>query len=124
MQLMPGTGKRIAAALKLPKPGTATLLQVDTNIRFGTFYLRQIKDRLQGNPVLATAAYNAGPERIDQWLPQQPLDADVWAETIPFYETRRYVKRVMEYAAVYAWRLGQKSAPRLTDRMNLIQPGI
>ena len=58
--------------------------------------------RLQNNPVLATAAYNAGPNKIAQWLPDRDsMAADIWAETIPYQETRSYVQRVMEYAAIY-----------------------
>jgi len=61
---------------------------------------------LQDNPVLATAAYNAGPNKVAQWLPVgAAAPADVWVETIPYRETRAYVQRVMEYAAIYQRRL-------------------
>lgn len=108
MQIMPATGARIASDLQQPAPDQYGLLATDTNIRYGVYYLRQALDGLQGNPLLATAAYNAGPSRVREWLPGEgAIEADLWAETIPYLETRKYVQRVMEYAAIYAWRLGR-----------------
>ena len=107
MQIMPATGRRIASDLRLNPPSRQTLLQADTNIRFGAHYLRFTLNQLQNNPLLATAAYNAGPYRVAKWLPENSTtDADLWAETIPYIETRNYVKRVMEYAIIYKHRLG------------------
>jgi soluble lytic murein transglycosylase len=112
MQIMPATGRQIAADLRLGPFNNGDLLKTDTNIRYGVHYLRRILDQLQNNPVLATAAYNAGPFRVVQWLPEQgPLEADRWVETIPFFETRRYVKRIMEHAAIYAQQLNKGSYP-------------
>ena len=72
----------------------------------GARYLQSILERLQGNPVLATAAYNAGPNKIAGWLPSRSaVPADLWAETIPYQETRSYVQRVLEYATVYTLSL-------------------
>ncbi len=108
MQIMPATGAQIASELQHTAPDQYGLLAADTNIRYGVYYLRQALDGLQGNPLLATAAYNAGPGRVRQWLPDGgDLEADLWAETIPYLETRKYVQRVMEYATIYAWRLGR-----------------
>ena len=59
-----------------------------------------------GQPVLATAGYNAGPSRVRRWLGSQPIEGAVFCETIPLAETRDYVKRVMANAAMYAQRLG------------------
>ena len=57
-------------------------------------------------PVLATAAYNAGPHRVDRWLPDSgSYDARVWIENIPFNETRKYVKRVLSAQAIFHWRM-------------------
>ena len=67
--------------------------------------------RYGANPALATAAYNAGPHRVDKWLPASPMPADVWIATIPFRETRDYVRRVLAYRAIYADRLGICPAP-------------
>ena len=62
-----------------------TCVNRETNIRYGAHYLRQMLERLQDNPALATAAYNAGPNKVMQWLPaDHPVPADVWAETIPY----------------------------------------
>ncbi len=106
MQLMPATGEQIALELR-DTTAAPDLLQPDTNIRYGVHYLRRMLERLQDNPILATAAYNAGPNKVTQWLPVGgPVPADVWAETIPYRETRTYVQRVMEYAAVYRHLLG------------------
>lgn len=123
MQLMPATGQRMAEELRVSYAGQQTLLHADTNIRFGTRYLRHTLDRLQDNPLLATAAYNAGPNRVADWLPQHgTMEADLWIETIPFMETRDYVKRVLEYATIYAVRLGQ-TGNSLAGRMSAVQPG-
>ena len=76
--------------------------------------------------MLATAAYNAGPSKVARWLPARAaVPADVWAETIPYRETRAYVQRVMEYAAIYQHRLGSPE-PTLTlgARMKPVLPGI
>jgi soluble lytic murein transglycosylase len=72
--------------------------------------------------VLATAAYNAGPHRVDAWLPEnESLDARIWIENIPFNETRRYVRRVFEAETIFQWRLtGQ--AQRLSDTLPSIDP--
>ncbi len=106
MQIMPATGEQIARELR-DTAAAPDLLQPDTNIRYGVHYLGRMLERLQGNPILATAAYNAGPNKVAQWLPTgEPVPADVWAETIPYRETRGYVQRVMEYAAVYRHLLG------------------
>ncbi len=107
MQIMPATGRHIAQDLQQSAPSQQELLDTATNIRYGTYYLRSILDQLEDHPLLATAAYNAGPHRTQKWLPTDPMDADVWAETIPFFETRKYVQRVLEYTAIFQWRLRQ-----------------
>jgi soluble lytic murein transglycosylase len=72
------------------------LLEADKNVPIGSTYLKQMLDRFNGNMILATAAYNAGPHRVRNWLPASDcLDPDVWVEKIPFNETRTYVRRVM-----------------------------
>jgi soluble lytic murein transglycosylase len=123
MQIMPATGREIARQLATDG-ATDLLLQPDTNIRLGARYLQTILERLQDNPVLATAAYNAGPNKVAQWLPSSaPVSADLWAETIPYQETRSYVQRVLEYAIIYARRLGlPESNPLLEPRMKPVQP--
>ena len=78
-------------------------------------------DRFDQHPALATAAYNAGPLRVEQWLPVTPMDARVWVETIPFNETRNYVRRVLASDVIFHWRLTGETQ-RLSTRLPLIAP--
>ena len=124
MQLMPRTARQVARGLKHRKLRSHELLQPDTNIRLGTAYLRQVLDQLQQHPVLATAAYNAGPYRVRGWLPSQAMPADIWVEMIPFKETRNYLRRVLAYTVIYEQRLGLKPK-RLEERMfSIVAPEI
>jgi soluble lytic murein transglycosylase len=117
MQLMPATGKNVAQRIKLPYSGLDTLTNPDSNIRLGTTYLGEMLQRFGGNRVLATAAYNAGPHRVDAWLPQVGnIDARIWIENIPFNETRGYVRRVLAAETIFHWRMtGQ--VRRLSDEL-------
>ena len=117
MQLMPATGRQTARALRLRYPGSRILLQSDHNVRIGGAYLRKLLDRFGGSPVLATAAYNAGPHRVQRWLPDgEDQEALLWLNRIPFRETREYVRRVLAFATVFEWRL-QRPLTRLSDRL-------
>jgi soluble lytic murein transglycosylase len=121
MQLMPATGRTVAKEIKLPYSGLATLVDPESNIRLGTTYLGQMAARYGGNQVLATAAYNAGPHRVDRWLPENgAIDARIWIENIPFNETRKYVKRVLAAQAIFHWRMTGKIR-RLSDELLLVQ---
>ena len=121
MQLMPGTGRLVAKKIRLPYSGLATLTDPASNIRLGTSYLGQMAERFDDNPVLATAAYNAGPRRDDQWLPDQGSeDARAWIENIPFNETRNYVKRVLAAQTIFQWRMTGR-ATRLSDRLPAVR---
>jgi len=121
MQLMPATGKEVAREIRLPYSGLATLTNPESNIRLGTSYLGQMAERYSGNQVLATAAYNAGPHRVDKWLPESgSLDARIWIENIPFNETRKYVKRVLSAQAIFHWRMtGQ--VRRMSDELRIVK---
>ncbi len=114
MQLMPATARRVARRLNERWRSLRSLEDPDTNLRYGTAYFRSLLERLGGHFVLATAAYNAGPHRVERWLPAHTLAADIWIETIPFRETRRYVRAVLTYAMIYRKRLGLK-AKRLDE---------
>jgi soluble lytic murein transglycosylase len=117
MQLIPGTGKETARRARVPYRGLQTLLDPQSNIQLGVHYLGQMYQRFDRNQVLATAAYNAGPRRVRSWLPQHnEVPADVWIETIPFTETRRYVKKVLFADTVFYWRLTGDER-RLASRM-------
>jgi len=120
MQLMPATGRDVANGIKLPYSGLTTLIDPDSNIRLGTTYLGQMAARYGGNQVLATAAYNAGPHRVDRWLPEDgAMDARIWIENIPFNETRKYVKRVLAAQAIFHWRITGEIR-RVTEELPLV----
>ena len=109
MQIMPATANEIAKKLKVVGFNTRNLLNSDTNIRFGSWYLGDLLKRANRHLVLAIASYNAGPHRTRRWLPDGgELDADIWIETIPFRETRRYIRRVLAYTAIYEMLLGDR----------------
>ncbi len=117
MQLMPGTAKDVARKLALPAPNKGDLHDPATNMRLGSAYLADVLGRFDGNQVLATAAYNAGPGRVNRWLPKgESLPADIWVDTVPFTETRDYCRAVLHYATVFDWRLHGESKP-LSSRM-------
>jgi soluble lytic murein transglycosylase len=119
MQLMPSTAREVAQSLGLPPPARSRLFEPRLNIALGSSYLAHMQRRFGGNPVLATAAYNAGPARVDRWLPEHAIDADLWIATIPFRETRGYVRRVLAYRLIYDQRLGVPIKP-LHDIMGRI----
>src|SRR5690606_17147576 len=112
MQLLPATGKSMAQQLGVPWRGTSTLLDPALNIRLGSRYLARQVARFDGNPWLATAAYNAGPTPVQRWLADRgTLPADAFIETIPYGETRDYVARVLAFSVIYDWRLYGKARP-------------
>lgn len=122
MQVMPRTGKETAKSIGLKGFKTYKLKQAETNIPIGTAYMKQMMDKFNGNVALATAAYNAGPHRVNKWLPKKGcIEPDVWIELIPFNETRKYVRRVISFANIYDWRLGEKIKP-INQRVSLITP--
>ena len=109
MQLMPATARWVARQIPVQPYRQDMLVHPDTNILMGTYYFRRVLDDL-GHPVLATAAYNAGPGRARRWRDERPLEAAVYVETIPFNETRDYVKKVFANAWFYRNRLEGKPA--------------
>ncbi len=117
MQLMPATAEHMAEAAGVPFVPARLTVDPLYNARLGTEYLARMLARYDGSYVLATAAYNAGPGRVDQWLEQNgdPRDAGVdpviWIESIPFTETRNYVMRVLESLHVYRARLKGEATP-------------
>ena len=119
MQLMPGTARYIARKISHPRPKRQDLYEPRTNIALGTAYLDRVLERFDGNGVLATAAYNAGPARVSQWMPEETLPADLWIETIPFKETRRYVQRVLAYHVIYDSRQGREP-----ERLRALMPPV
>ena len=108
MQLMPGTARWVAKRLGIKSFRQAMVNQLDTNLALGTHYLKYVLDKLDGQPLLATAAYNAGPRRAIRWRSPDAMEGAIYAETIPFTETRGYVQKVMSNAVYYGNRFGQQ----------------
>ena len=107
MQLMPSTAQWVGRKNGQKRVDVSSLADVDTNVAMGSFYLRYILDRLNGQAILATAGYNAGPGRAKAWQEDRELDPVIYIETIPFDETRDYVKKVMTNAQYYGATFGE-----------------
>jgi len=119
MQIMPGTARWAANKLGLKSYRNALIQQLDTNLRLGTYYMKSILSQSDNNPVLASASYNAGPLRALQWRADQPLEGAIYTETIPYEETREYVKKVMSNTVYYANQFG--NPPRsLKQRLGIV----
>ena len=119
MQLMPATAKWVARKIGLSHYQPATVGDMDTNVTLGTHYLKMVLAGLGNHPVLASAAYNAGPRRARRWCGEKPLEGAIYAETIPFTETRDYVKKVMSNAVYYA-ALFQDKPQSLKSRLGIV----
>jgi len=123
MQIMPATGRWIAKKLGHEGFRTEELNDLKTNLRFGTYYLRSVLDDLEGSAAMASAAYNAGPNRPRTWrstLPG-PVEGAIFAEIIPFNETRDYVKKVLSNAVYYA-ALTTSQPQSLRQRLGEVTP--
>jgi soluble lytic murein transglycosylase len=117
MQITPDTARRLSRHHGLKYSGRAQLKQPEDNIAFGTTFMRELLDRFDQNPVLVSGAYNAGPEAVQRWLRERPQhDMATWIETIPYYETRDYIPRVLAFTVIYDWQLGQP-VKRVSSRM-------
>jgi len=119
MQLMPATAKWVAQRIGMANFQQSMVTDIETNIRLGTYYLRYVYDLLDSSPVLASAAYNAGPGRARQWRAATPMEGAIYAESIPLNETRDYVKKVLANAAYYAIQLKSQSHS-LKERLGII----
>ena len=120
MQLLPHTARWVAQKIGYRGYSAKRVAEIDTNITLGTRYLKFVLDGT-GHPVLASAAYNAGPNRARRWVAPRTMEAAVFVESIPYGETREYVKRVMANTVHYALLYEGRSAP-LKQRMGVI-PG-
>lgn len=105
MQLMPKTARSVSKRMRIPY-SSKKLIDPAYNIQLGSRYLQYLLKRYDGNRVLATAAYNAGPGNVNRWLKRFNGDIDIWIEQIPFKETKEYVQRVLTYSTIYSYRLG------------------
>lgn len=115
MQIIPPTAKAIASELKTTTPAPDDLYAPEVNVRFGTWYLSALLERM-GHPGLCAASYNAGPSAVAKWMTQRgALPLDEWIEEIPYKETRGYVKQVLADHVIYQQLYGGPDAPaRLT----------
>jgi soluble lytic murein transglycosylase len=120
MQVMPRTARYVASRMGMRNYRPKAVADIETNVTLGTGYLKLVMQQL-GHPVLASAAYNAGPSRARRWRDDKPLEGAVYVETIPFAETRDYVKKVMANAVYYSAVLEKKRVP-LKTRLGVIQP--
>jgi soluble lytic murein transglycosylase len=121
MQLMPATARWVAREMRRSDYRPDQIADVATNTGFGAFYFKYWLDRLDAQPALAAAAYNAGPGRAQAWRNGAPLEGAIWVESIPFNETRDYVKKVLANAMYYARELNQPYVP-LTARLGTVAP--
>lgn len=109
MQIMPSTAHVIAKEHKIPYSDKKELLSTSKNIFIGTAYLQQLSKHYHQHPILMVAAYNAGPGQVAYWLKNHPpKDIDIWIETLPWFETRNYLKNILSFYAVYQYRLNEK----------------
>ncbi|WP_313774126.1 murein transglycosylase [Enterobacter huaxiensis] len=111
MQIMPGTATHTVKMFNIPGYSSPSqLLDPDTNINIGTSYLQYVYQQFGNNRIFSSAAYNAGPGRVRTWLGNSAgrIDAVAFVESIPFSETRGYVKNVLAYDAYYRYFMGQK----------------
>jgi soluble lytic murein transglycosylase len=118
MQVMPATARLVARRLGVDHDPAAMLNNWQYNALLGSAYLAQLGDQFDGNILLVSAGYNAGPKRPERWMqvngdPRRSyVDVIDWIELIPFNETRNYVMRVAESLPVYRARLGQEALPQ------------
>ncbi|MHB8909945.1 MAG: lytic transglycosylase domain-containing protein [Syntrophales bacterium] len=119
MQLLPSTARWVARKIGMKGFNPSRVSQPRVNVALGTFYLRHVLGALGGSPVLAAAAYNAGPGRARRWCDAKPLEGAIYVETIPFEETRQYVKKVMANT-VYYDALSSGTRRSLTSRLGTI----
>lgn len=121
MQIMPSTAQWVANRIGL-KYHAGMVNEVGTNVQLGTFYMKHVLDQLSNQPVLATAGYNAGPNRARNWQPaENAMEAAIYIESIPFQETRDYVRKVMANAVAYSMTFGENRLS-LSSRLGTIPP--
>lgn len=118
LQLLPSTARETAQQVGLSFKGVTTLLDPNANIRLGSAHLSSLLEHFDNNRILATAAYNAGEYRVSQWIDDETreLASDIWVETMPYHETRQYVRNVMAYTVIYGYRRGEPPEHLLTER--------
>ena len=125
MQLMPYTANNVSSMIGLGKVDEQSLVDPEINIRFGTFYLRKLLNEFKGNIPLVASAYNAGPHRVTKWIKENDTnDMDEFIELIPYFETRKYTKKVLSYYGVYNFLNNASNSivainPRITEDLQI-----
>jgi soluble lytic murein transglycosylase len=118
MQVMPTTASLVAAHNKIAYRKPIQLYSPQNNIHIGVAYLRHLADRFSHNMILMAAAYNAGPSQANYWLKHHsPKEMDIWIETLPWHETRNYLKNIISFYEVYQYEMHEKSELRRVMRM-------
>jgi soluble lytic murein transglycosylase len=109
LQLMPGTAQAVARRNGLRYDGAESLTDPQVNVPLGIAHLGELHRDFGGNWVRVAAAYNAGANAVERWLDERPdTPPDVWIETLPYYETRDYVPKVLAFATIYEWQLERR----------------
>lgn len=121
MQLMPATARWVAKKSGMRNYRKELVSQIKTNLMLGTYYLKHVLTLFDDQSLLASAAYNAGPSRAERWRGEESLEGAIYAETIPFEETRDYVKKVMSNSMYYASAFGHQ-VQSLKKRLGIIAP--
>jgi soluble lytic murein transglycosylase len=103
MQLIDATAKRLSKKLGISYWGKGQLHEANFNLRLGIYYQRLLFDQFNNHPLLALASYNAGETKANDWLRDFPKSPDVWAETIPYRETRGYINKILTNITIYDW---------------------
>lgn len=123
MQVMPATAKWVANKLGMQDYRDSLAVEINTNLKLGTYYLKHVLTSFDDQTLLASAAYNAGPGRAKRWRDTKTLEGAVYAETIPFRETRDYVKKVLNNSIYYAKVLDHDpDTPTLKQRLGVVKP--
>jgi soluble lytic murein transglycosylase len=123
MQVTPATGKSVAKKHGLTWRGASQLKTVAGNLPIGTAYMYDLLQDFRYNPVLVSGSYNAGPNAVQRWLDtRSPGEAAIWVETLPYFETRDYIPRVLAFTTIYDWRMNGKVL-RISARMPNIESG-
>ncbi len=108
MQIIDPTAKRLSKQLGVSYSGKQQLHNANFNLKLGIFYQRKLFDEFSNHPLLALASYNAGESKANDWLSKFPTSPDIWAETIPYRETRDYIAKILTNITIYDWLINQK----------------
>lgn len=119
MQILPRTAKTVAKQAKIPFSNANELYHPEKNLQIGVAYLSALNRQFKAHPILTMAAYNAGPKQVRHWVnTHSPKEMDIWIETLPWQETRNYLKNVIAFYAVYQYRVQQ--APNISPFLQKI----